>query len=95
MSAGVKITRTGHNAAELRAIAGRCRDGAQVRRLLALAKVPEGCPRAEAAERNGMDRQTLRDWAHRYNEVWCRRTCVTHQPRPDAPAECSPDGATA
>ena len=69
MSAGVKITRTEHSAAELRVIAGRCRDGAQVRRLLALAMVLEGCPWAEAAERNGMDRQTLRDLAHRYNEV--------------------------
>ena len=31
--------------------------------------VMEGCSRAEAAERNGMDRQTLRDWVHRYNEA--------------------------
>jgi len=31
--------------------------------------VLEGCSRAEAAERNGMDRQTLRDWVHRYNEA--------------------------
>ena len=69
MGAGVKITRTDYGAAELRVIAGRCRDGAQVRRLLALSMVLEGCSRAEAAERNGMDRQTLRDWVHRYNEA--------------------------
>ena len=31
--------------------------------------VLEGCSRAEAAERNGMDRQTLSDWVHRYNEA--------------------------
>jgi transposase len=27
----------------------------------------DGRPRAEAAALNGMDRQTLRDWVHRYN----------------------------
>ena len=69
MSAAVRISRTEHSAAELRIIAGRSRDGAQVRRLLVLAMVLEGCSRAEAAERNGMDRQTLRDWVHRYNEA--------------------------
>ena len=35
--------------------------------MLALAMVMEGRPRTEAAEMNGMDRQTLRDWVHRYN----------------------------
>lgn len=29
--------------------------------------VLEGRPRTEAARQNGMDRQTLRDWVHRYN----------------------------
>jgi hypothetical protein len=33
------ITRTEHSADELRAVASKCRDGAQVRRLLALAFV--------------------------------------------------------
>jgi transposase len=69
MSAAVRITRTEHAAAELRAVASRCRDGAQVRRLLALAMVMEGCRRTEAAVLNGMDRQTLRDWVHRYNDT--------------------------
>ena len=32
-----------------------------------MAMVLEGRPRTEAAELNGMDRQTLRDWIHRYN----------------------------
>lgn len=68
MSAAVSITRTDHTAAELRALASKCRDGAQVRRLLALAMVMEGCRRTDAAVRNGMDRQTLRDWVHRYND---------------------------
>lgn len=35
--------------------------------MLALAMVLEGRPRTEAAQQNGMDRQTLRDWVHRYN----------------------------
>lgn len=69
MGTAVTITRTEHTAAELRAIAGKCRDGAQVRRLLAVAKVLEGGTRTEAAGQNGMDRQTLRDWVHRYNEA--------------------------
>ena len=67
MGAAVRITRTDRTAAELRAAAGKCRDGAQVRRMLALAMVLEGRPRTEAAQQNGMDRQTLRDWVHRYN----------------------------
>jgi transposase len=69
MSAALRITRTEHTAAELRSAASKCRDGAQVRRLLALAMVLEGRPRAEAARQNGMDRQTLRDWVHRYNDA--------------------------
>src|ERR1051325_9343722 len=35
--------------------------------MLALALVLEGRSRAEAARAAGMDRQTLRDWVHRYN----------------------------
>ena len=67
MGAALTVTRTDHSAAELRSIAGRCRDAAQVRRLLALASVLDSRPRGEAAAQNGMDRQTLRDWVHRYN----------------------------
>jgi transposase len=67
MGTAVSITRTEYTSAELRALAGKCEDGAQVRRLLAVALVLEGWPRGEAAALNGMDRQTLRDWVHRYN----------------------------
>jgi transposase len=35
--------------------------------LLAIALVLDGRSRAEAAELNGMDRQTLSDWVHRHN----------------------------
>ena len=69
MGTAVKITRTEHSAAALRAVAGTCRDGAQVRRLLAIALILEGASRLEAARQTGMDRQTLRDWVHRYNEA--------------------------
>ena len=37
--------------------------------MLALAMVLEGRPRTEAAQQNGMDRQKLRDWVHRYNDA--------------------------
>ena len=68
MGKALVITRTDHSSGELRALSGKCRDAAQVRRLLALAMVLDGAPRTEAACCNGMDRQTLRDWVHRYNE---------------------------
>jgi transposase len=67
MSAALAITRTEHTSTDLRALSGKCTDGAQVRRLLALALVLDGCRRSEAAALHGMDRQTLRDWVHRYN----------------------------
>jgi transposase len=67
MGTAVKVTRGDLTAADLRAAASKCTDGAQVRRILAVALVLEGRPRTEAAALNGMDRQTLRDWVHRYN----------------------------
>jgi transposase len=53
---------------DLRRFAARAKSGAQARRLLALAAVLDGMNRAEAARIGGMDRQTLRDWAHRFNQ---------------------------
>src|SRR4051794_29310692 len=64
----VAVTRKELGAVELRREAGRCRDTAASRRMLALALVLEGASRAEAARAAGMDRQTLRDWVHRYDE---------------------------
>src|SRR4051794_19173723 len=63
----VAITRKEPGAVELRREARRCRDTAASRRMLALALVLEGASREEAARAAGMDRQTLRDWVHRYN----------------------------
>ena len=67
MSAAVQIIREEHTSAELRVFAARSRDAAQSRRLLAIALVLDGASRLEAARQTGMDRQTLRDWVHRYN----------------------------
>ncbi len=60
--------RDDYDSIELRCLAKRSRDPRQVRRLLALAAAYDGMSRAEAAKVGGMDRQTLRDWAHRFNE---------------------------
>ena len=43
------------------------KDVNQSRRLLSLAAVRDGMDRGEAAKIGGMDRQTLRDWVHRFN----------------------------
>ena len=68
MSAAVDITRARHSPAELRGLAVKCSDTAVARRLLVIAMALEGASRLDAARQTGMDRQTLRDWAHRYNE---------------------------
>lgn len=63
----VEVTRRDLTAAELRGAAGRTKDARAARRMLALALVLEGKDRTSAAKTCGMDRQTLRDWVHRYN----------------------------
>jgi transposase len=67
MGQPIAITRTDLSVSELRALAAKIRDGAVVRRLLAIALVLEGHSREASARANGMTRQTLRDWVHRYN----------------------------
>jgi transposase len=66
MSAAISI-RDDFEAEELRVLAGRVKDANQARRLLAIAAVLDGLDREEAARIGGMDRQTLRDWVHRFN----------------------------
>ncbi len=68
MSGAIKVVRTEHDATALRGLAARARDAAQSRRLLAIAIILDGSSRLDAARQAGMDRQTLRDWVHRYNE---------------------------
>jgi len=53
---------------ELRRRARQESDGRVAARLFAIANALEGMDRASAARLAGMDRQTLRDWVHRYNE---------------------------
>jgi transposase len=60
--------RSDYSSGQLRRLAKTSRDGAQARRLLAIAAVLDGASRAEAAKAGGMDRQTLRDWIIRFNE---------------------------
>ena len=104
--AGVEITRKEMTPAQLRAAAGKAMDGRAARRMLALALVLEGTDRKTAAETCGMDRQTLRDWVHRYNAEGlaglANRRSPGRQPRlsPDQKAELAalveagPDPAT-
>jgi transposase len=63
----LKITRNDLTADELRAEAVRTKNARQARRMLAIAMVLDDHPRQLAAQAGGMDRQTLRDWLHRYN----------------------------
>lgn len=67
MAAAVSIRRFDLTAGDLRCLAVRAVAADQARRLLALALVLDGKSRDEAARACGMDRQTLRDWVHRYN----------------------------
>lgn len=66
MGSAVKL-RTDYSAEELRRLAKASKDANQSRRLLSLAAVRDGMSRAESARIGGMDRQTLRDWVHRFN----------------------------
>jgi transposase len=69
--------------AELRALARRERDGRVSARLLALANALDGMSRDRAARVAGMDRQTLRDWVHRYNAAGVEG--LRDRPRPGRP----------
>ena len=69
MGLAVAVTRTDFTPAELRTASRASGDAAQVRRLLAIALVRDGVSRSQAAAQTGMDRQTLCDWVHRYNEA--------------------------
>ena len=66
MASAVSL-REDYSAAELRRLAALSKNPNQSRRLLSLAAVLDGMNRTEAARIGGMDRQTLRDWVHRFN----------------------------
>ena len=67
MSGAVPL-RDDFDAFGLRSFSTQCDDTRQVRRLLAIAAIYDGMSRSDAARIGGMDRQTLRDWVHRFNE---------------------------
>ena len=67
MTSAVSL-REDYSAAELRRLAATTKNANQSRRLLSIAAALDGMNRTEAARIGGMDRQTLRDWVHRFNE---------------------------
>ena len=85
----IAITRRELSAGELRREARRCRDAPASRRMLALALVLEGSSREEAARHAGMDRQTLRDWVHRYNAGGL--DALRDRPRPGREPRLTPE----
>lgn len=68
MGSAVKL-RDDYSADDLRRLARLSKDVRQSSRLLSIAAVVDGMRRADAARIGGMDRQTLRDWVHRFNEA--------------------------
>jgi transposase len=66
MPSAVRL-REDYSVEELRTHARQSRDVCQSRRLLSLAAVRDGMDRAAAAKIGRIDRQTLRDWVHRFN----------------------------
>ena len=83
----IAIERKEHTAAELRRLACRAESAAQGRRMLAIALAMEGVDRTTAARSCGMDRQTLRDWVHRYNAEGVAG--LRDRPRPGRPPRLS------
>lgn len=51
----------------LRSLAKQSKDGAQIRRLLALGAIYDGATRSEAARLGGVTLQIIRDWVLRFN----------------------------
>lgn len=66
MSSEVPL-RTDFSALELGRLAKQSRNNNQPRRVISLAAVLDGMSREDATRIDGMDRQTLRDWVHRFN----------------------------
>lgn len=66
MAAPLKL-RSDFTANDIRGHARHCKDGAQVRRLLAIATILDGGSRSDAALVGGVTRQIVRDWVVRFN----------------------------
>jgi transposase len=84
VAVGAALTIRGDiEAAELRRLARRERDGRVAARLFVLAHALDGVSRGAAARAAGMDRQTLRDWVVRFNTDGVAG--LPDQPRPGRP----------
>jgi len=59
--------RADFDAVLVRALAKKSKDGAQARRLLAVAAIYDGASRTEAAEIAGVTLQIIRDWVVKFN----------------------------
>ena len=70
MSAAIGL-RGDFDAARLRGIAKKAKDGPQARRLLTLASIHEGATRTGAARIGGVTVQIVRDWVVRLSAVRC------------------------
>ena len=93
MSGAIAITRQDMATAELRAASGKAPSAPAARRMLAIALVLKGVDRKTAAETCGMDRQTLRDWVHRYNAEGVAG--LTDRRSPGPPPRLTPEQKTA
>ena len=84
MTRAIAVTNLAYSAADLRRLMSKHKDGQVVRRLLAVALILEGNSRREAAQMSGMERQTLRDWVHRYNAEGLSGLCsrISAGPKP-------------
>ena len=61
------LLRRDFDASRLRGLAKKTKDGAQARRLLALAAIYDGAMRTQAAKIGGVGLQIIRDWVLRFN----------------------------
>ena len=66
MGQAITITNLAHSAADLRRLMSKQKDGSVVRRLMALSLILMAS-RGARQRSKVMERQTLRDWVHRYN----------------------------
>ena len=86
MAAAIKL-RGDFSSDELRQLARSSRDAKQVRRLLALAVIRDGCSRTEAARTAGVGLQIVRDWVLRFNAEGSEGLIDRKAPGQDADAE--------
>ena len=74
----VQLLRTDCSPADLRRLSRTTKDNNQSRHLLSLAAVLDGVNRTDAARISGMDRQTLRNGVHRFNDQRPDGLCGVH-----------------